>query len=437
MQRLLSFEQTPPLSVPLRFFLTAPVFAALAGALLLWFGPEALQSRWSPATLALTHLLTLGFLTMCMLGALLQILPVVAGIEVPGGSVTASGVHTLLAAGTITLVVAFLTASPLLFKLALPLLLGAFGWLLTALTGRVWRANANPMLAAIRLALAALGVTVVLGAILASAFAWSLSLPLAVLTDIHASWGLLGWLALLVAGVAYQVVPMFQVTPVYPQWMTRYYAWSVFALLAAWSAAAATAAGSWWFLLLSAGLAGACAALSLSTFYLLWKRKRPKPDPTTMFWRSALGSLLAAALLWTAGAVLPGLAEAPAYPLALGVLVIAGFGGSVVNGMLYKIVPFLVWYHLQHNAELGCAKAPNVKQILRDTDAQRQFWLHLAALLLLLAATMLPQWLARIAAVAYMLSAAMLWHNLLKAARVFREKSAAGAAAAATAPRKT
>ena len=42
MQALLSYDQSPPIAAPFRFFLTAPVFAILAGALLLWGGPDAL-----------------------------------------------------------------------------------------------------------------------------------------------------------------------------------------------------------------------------------------------------------------------------------------------------------------------------------------------------------------------------------------------------------
>ena len=74
----LSFEQAPPFSLPLRFFLTAPLFL-LAAAVLIVLAPDALASRWTPQALALTHALTLGFLAMVMLGALMQMLPVVAG----------------------------------------------------------------------------------------------------------------------------------------------------------------------------------------------------------------------------------------------------------------------------------------------------------------------------------------------------------------------
>ncbi|WP_136417249.1 hypothetical protein [Herbaspirillum sp. ST 5-3] len=418
MQRVLSFEQTPPLSVPLRFFLTAPLFAVAAGLLLLWQGPEALVSRWTPATLALTHLLTLGFLAMCMIGALLQILPVVAGIDIPHSKLTAGVAHALLTSGVLALVVGFLLSSSAFFKLALPLLLLAFGWLLLAGLRGVWFApDGKEMLTAIRLALSALGIVVVLGITAASGFAWPLPLPLMQITDIHAGWGLLGWVGLLIVGISYQVVPMFQVTPTYPRIVTKWLAKTVFALIAIWSIAEVLGfPGN----PLSALLAILFAAFACTTFYLLWQRKRPKPDPTTLFWRAGLASLLGAAALWLAGRLFPQLAATSAYPLTLGVLFIVGFAYSIVNGMLYKIVPFLVWYHLQNQLAGGCTKAPNVKQIVPDKVAQKQFRVHLLALVLLTASTLWPQWLSQLAALAFVASSGWLWLNIWKAARIYR-----------------
>ena len=66
-----SYDATPPISAPLRFFLTAPVFGLLLGVLLLGIDPDALLSRWSWPVLAGTHLLTLGMLAPVMVGALL------------------------------------------------------------------------------------------------------------------------------------------------------------------------------------------------------------------------------------------------------------------------------------------------------------------------------------------------------------------------------
>src|SRR3569833_1424030 len=78
----LSFEQAPPFSLPMQCFLSAPL-VLLAAALLGVMDPALLASRWTPQALALTHALTLGFLAMAMLGALMQMLPVVAGSPLP------------------------------------------------------------------------------------------------------------------------------------------------------------------------------------------------------------------------------------------------------------------------------------------------------------------------------------------------------------------
>jgi hypothetical protein len=99
----LHLEQAPPLSIPLAFFLTAPFAVASAGAALFWSGSAALSSSWSPPTMAIAHLGTLGFLGMVMLGALYQMTPVVAGSPVPRVR-TAHAVHGLLLLGIAGLV---------------------------------------------------------------------------------------------------------------------------------------------------------------------------------------------------------------------------------------------------------------------------------------------------------------------------------------------
>jgi hypothetical protein len=70
-------------------------------------------------------------------------------------------------------------------------------------------------------------------------------------------------------------------------------------------------------------------------------------------------------------------------PLALGVLVIVGFALSVISGMLYRIVPFLLWLELQRHI---AARPAHLKQIMPDRHGRLQVWLHAAATLALLAA---------------------------------------------------
>jgi hypothetical protein len=100
MQALLSYDQSPPIAAPFRFFLTAPVFGILAGVLLLWSDADLFVSRWTPAALALTHLITVGFMLQVMLGAMVQILPVVAGANMPRSSLVSGVVHAAISFGS-------------------------------------------------------------------------------------------------------------------------------------------------------------------------------------------------------------------------------------------------------------------------------------------------------------------------------------------------
>jgi hypothetical protein len=199
-----------------------------------------------------------------------------------------------------------------------------------------------------------------------------------------------------VTGVAFQVVPMFQVTPLYPALVHRMLGVTVFLLLVASSAGA-----------LPAALLLAYACFAGVTFRLLGQRKRPEPDAMTLFWRMSMGSLAACLLLWLAPARLAGSAQ----PLALGALAIVGFLYSAINGMLYKIVPFLVWHHLQEQAAPG-QRAPGVKHLVPDARARAQFWAQAAALMLLLAACWFPASLARPAGLSLAVSAIWLAWNL-------------------------
>lgn len=233
MAAMLSFDQAPPISVPVRFFLTAPLFGVAAGLLLAFEGASVFDSRWQPAALALTHLMTLGFMLLTLCGALLQILPVATGANVWRSHAVAWVGHVGLVAGTLLLVGGFLFAAPALFRVAGPLL-GATLTVYAAAVGAalIQSPARGPTIVALRLAIVALLVTGGLGVALAAAFGWGLGLPLHVLTSAHAAWGLLGWTLGLVAGVSYLVVPMFQLTPPYHSGFARWWPPALVALCA-------------------------------------------------------------------------------------------------------------------------------------------------------------------------------------------------------------
>ncbi len=411
----LSFDNIPPLHVPLRFFQTAPLFG-IAAALVLLVYPAAFASRWQPELLAITHLLTLGFGASIMLGALFQVMPVVTGQTLPRDAALAPWIRWALSAGVLLLTSAFLSGHGYLFGLATLLLLGSFILFVGALGWALLRVRPlGDSAFCLRLAALSLVATLALGVAQASARYWpggGLYHPAQ--TDLHAAWGGVGWSLGLIMAVAIQVIPMFHVTPAFPSWVARRLAPALFILLSAYSLYR-------WPWLQSSALAGVFvgailfASCALAT---LAKRKRKLVDWTVRFWWLGLAHLLATAVLALLHLSTSGALTGEAGTLLIGLGYGLGFVGSVMIGMLQKIVPFLVYLHLQRaclSNPTAMLQLPNMKEIISSRASRIQFYLHAAALGLLYLAVLMPP-LAAVAALVLLLDFAWLTATLWRAA---------------------
>ncbi|MFZ4535538.1 hypothetical protein [Propionivibrio sp.] len=423
MQALLSYDQSPPLGAPFRFFLTAPVFAILAGLLVLWSGPDSLASRWTPAVLAMTHLITAGFMLQVMLGALVQIMPVVAGANMVRPMRVVSIVHASISLGALFLAFAFLSFSPLLFKLAaLFFAVGVAFFVGSAAHALQGIPPSSPTIGGLKLALVGLSVTAGLGVLLAVSLGWSLNLPLLRLVDIHLGWGFTAWGTVLLASVAFVVVPMFQITPAYPDWLCRRFSMFALAVALLWTIAEL----SEWDLastLLGTALVAVSALFAGVTLNVQRRSKRARFDASQHGWRVAMLSALAACAVWLAARVFPLLGEWQGWPLLCGVLLLFGGFMSVMVGMLYKIVPFLVWLHLQNQGQYQGKRrvmAPNMKKIIAEREMDRQMLAHFAAYVLMLLAVFWPTWFVYPAGLALVVANGWLLRNLLSAMTVQR-----------------
>lgn len=414
MKAPLSFEQAPPIWVPFRFFLSAPAFAVAAGALLAFEGGVLLESRWQGATIALTHLLTIGFVLMSMCGAMLQVLPVAAGISISRPRLIAAVTHLGLVVGTLLLVTGFLAGDGAWLRLAAILLAASLAvFCVAVLEGLVRSPAIGATILGLRLALVGLATTVALGATLTASFGWQLPLDLLSLTAVHVTWALLGWSLLLLAAVAYLVVPMFQLTPPYPGFFHRIWPWSLFALCILWTLGeiARLPARS----IAGLGLAAAAATFAMATLRLQQKRRRRVADTTLLYWRTAMVALFAAAVAGAARLALPPGETAAKLELLAGILAIVGVLVPAITGMLYKIVPFIGWLHLQRVVKAP----PHMNDLIPERLMRGQFRLYLTALALLVGMTVLPP-LARPAGLLLAASGLWLQLNLMRAVRIYR-----------------
>ena len=419
MQALLSYDQSPPIAAPFHFFLTAPVFGVLAGLLLLWSGPNAFLSRWTPEALALTHLVTAGFMLQVMLGALIQVLPVVAGANMARPLLVARLVHGAITLGAVLLATAFLTFRPWLFVVSSLcfiaggiLFVGSAAWAMRGIPAT------GPTISGLKVAVSGLVVTVALGVAMALGLAGWFNLPLMQLADLHLGWGFLVWGIGLLAAVAYVVVPMFQITPAYPAWLANRFAHVALAATCLWSAMAMFGPEAL-ISLPAVAMVAAVAVFAGVTLMLQRRSKRARLDTNQHCWRVSMLSMLSAAAVWLAATFVPVFGEWPNWPVLCGVLLMFGGFVSVITGMLYKIVPFLVWLHLQ-NLGQGILLAPNMKKIIDEKSMHRQMLAHFVAAGLLLSAVFWPEWLAMPAGLAIAIAQGWLARNLWSGVEVFR-----------------
>ena len=390
----LSFNALPPIDLPFRFFLSAPIFIIACALLVLFSGETLWLSRWQPNMLALTHGFTLGFLTMVMMGALLQLLPVIGGIGIVKPRLIATTSHMLYCAGVIALMLSFLLATNWLTVAALTLLslglglyLGAIIWVL------IKKISQGDSINCFRLAITSLAILLLLGVMLL-ANRVGITLPFITLdkhlTDVHALMGLVGWAGILIVAVSFQVLPMFHVAPNMPKYIRQYLGASIFILLITYVFYAGVALG---LLFISHGV------FAFSLFYMINQRKRKVPDTSIKYWQLAAGTLLLLNILYFLPDSLYRSAQAPLFitlpdkTMLLTAVFIYFYLLSVIQGMLLKILPFLSYTHLQQRCLIDFSAMqfiPHMHEFLNKKHGLALYYMHVLSGLSLVAVLFEP-----------------------------------------------
>lgn len=405
----LSLDQAPPISVVLRFFLTLPIFGLILCALMIFFPSEILiQSH--PISLAGIHLLFLGMISMGMIGALFQMQSVLGGAPIPSPLGNSLIIHTLLTAGILALASAFMFQMPTLFIIAAVLLGSGVVYFAQILLPLLVKKMGHNTLQGMRFAIVSLLATALLGILMATSYAnetFGDYHPL--LRASHYSIGLIGWVAALIIYVAFQVVEMFYVTTSYSDWCKN----NVKRILAA----SLSLKILWLFAALPFGWVfdGVIIVLLIgfatTTMKRLRSRKRRVSDVSILFWMLGMG-LLMIALLSYLGSMLN------IYPPleTISLIAFALFALSIILGMMGKIVPFLVWFHLN---SAGYMETPIMSNVIPQKRLKLTFWLFCSMAFTALLAPFYPLILIVSGLCGVMLFSLLLF-NLANAAKLYK-----------------
>jgi hypothetical protein len=343
----------------------------------------------SPDTLVVVHMVSIGWLSTAMCGALFQFVPVLVARPLfderwvlPALGFLTVGLGALLAG--------FLALGgrlpSLLWLLPLAAIVLVVSFLLVAvdLGLTVWRAR--PPVGPAHFVLAGI-VSLCATAALGGAFAWSLAgyaggaleTVLARGVPLHAIAGLGGWLTLTAMGVSYRLLSMFMLSPDIEskRMRTTLVAGSVAIGVAVSGGLLAIAADAGLCIVLVAAAVLGFVTLALygrdiATLYR--SRKRQQLELNTKMAAYGFASLAAAALLGLALAVTGSFAAQVA---AFAFLVTFGWLSGLVLAKLYKIVAFLTWLET-YGPAMGRVATPRVQDLVAEKRASKWFGIYFA-----------------------------------------------------------
>jgi hypothetical protein len=352
--------------------LTGACAAALFGLLLPAILPDAMLAPDFPHVLALVHLATLGWLTMTIMGASLQLIPVITLSPLRATRFLGFQYH-VYGSGVIVLLCGFWWMQPGLMAAGGSLVVLAVVHYTVILAASLLRAATRPLTVSF-LAASALSVCVVVSLGLTTALNVQfgfLGTAAQQMLLIHLILGILGWLSNTLIGVSYTLVRMFALAHGHSDRLGR----AIFVLLNASIVILAAGFIVAWFPLLILGGAALLAATWLFAYdflRMMQMRRRRVLDVTQYH---SIAAVVYFSLLVPAGiaAAFFGWQQLGVFA-ALGLATLVGWLGQSAVGYLYKIVPFLVWQS-RYGPFVGRRKVPLMRELVHERWAWASCWL--------------------------------------------------------------
>lgn len=371
----------PALGVVAPFFIAAPAGLVAAGFVLAFSNGDTLLAINAPRTIAATHAAVIGWLTTAIFGAVYQLGPAVLGGRLL--STRLARIHFFVHALSVPV---FVWA---VWRWDITVMSIAGVGLVTSFI--LFLINAIPAVGSPRRgSLPSRYLATAVGFVAVAAgfgITWvgtlqHLWFPVTMgRLGGHAHLGLIGWLGLTVMGVAYQLVPMFNVVqrkrPVAGPWILG---WTAPAVLVGGLALMADPPG-WVRVVIAVAMALGPGAWGVEMLRLMLARSRRALDVQGQATFVALGFLAATIPLGLLAAVgepvSPG-GEPARILLAYGISGIGGWAGVMLIGNSYKILPFLVWYH-RYRQLAGIRPVPVVSDIYSESVAKAALTVHASA----------------------------------------------------------
>jgi len=354
--------------VVLPFYLYAGISLLVATILLIFSTPAFFQHYFHPHTLAITHIMALGWGTMMILGASHQLVPVL--IEGKLFSNTLAYLSFAFAGvGIPLLVIGFYQ-----FDFGWPTQTGAIlingaiiFYLINIGVSMVRSKKENVHAVFVFTGTLWLMITIIVGLLLVYNFTYNiLSQDSLSYLPLHAHMGIVGWFLLLVIGVGSRLIPLFLIS----KYDNKKILWWIYALINF-----SLISFIVFFLFFKIPWLYLLPLLSITTSIILFayycrhayhQRIRKKVDyQVKISLLSVMMMALPLILLLTVIVLLLFSVDNIHLTLTYGFCIFFGWITAIIFGMTFKTLPFIVWNKVYHD-KAGLGKTPNPKELFND-----------------------------------------------------------------------
>ena len=370
----LAAPYSPPFSIVKQYFIAAIITFIFLNGLMLFSYEYIHGYHFQPRLLAFAHIAVLGWATMIIMGAMTQLVPVILETSLFSVRMTKWVLWLLLlgVSGIAGHFWIFSTRGSGMISAAATAYIAIMLFVINiALTLNKVR-SLNISSAHIIVAITYLGIVATVGMLL------SINLGYPFITGnhlhylaLHAALGFAGWFSMVIMGVSYRLLPMFTLSYSYKTWP----GWTAFGLVNAGILGVVIEFLLDMPLYCSLIIAAGLFMFSYQVVLIMKGRMRKAMDIGLRHAVLAYGYIPLAAIVGVYIALshaVPALRQR--FVLIYGFTVVFGCITFLVIGMMYKVVPFLVWFH-KYSDKVGKEKVPLLKDMFPERLGNIQFYL--------------------------------------------------------------
>lgn len=373
---------SPPFRVVSKYFIASILSFVFLNFMILLHNNSINGYHFQPKILSINHIATLGFITMIIFGAMFQLVPVVLEVKL-FSSALAEIQFWIYLIGVILLVYKFWNFDSSLsfivpaLMLSFSIIIFSINIILSMINVKNWNITGTYLASAIFWLL----ITALAGYLLSK----NLDKPFIKINhlqylNLHAITAYAGWVGMVIMGVSFKLFPMFTLSHGYKMILAKIsFVLTNLGLL-----------GINWIMhypdtkfynVLFGSLIYFGFILYIIQIYIVFKNRiRKKLDIGLKFSVVALimmgfVSSMNFSFLFFNYELITNLT------LVYGILVTIGTFGMLIVGQMYKIVPFLVWYH-KYSSKAGLENVPLLKDMFNEKIAEYQMFLMISGIIL-------------------------------------------------------